>query len=309
MWPTLPGVGEQKERMLRGELYRYDDPDLRADHVRAQLLLERFNATSVVDTGERRAILEELLGEIGADVEIKPPFLCDYGYQTTVARAPSSTTERSSSIAPRSPVGRHCQVATNVQLLTATHPLEPGPRRDGWESAHPIVIEDGVWLGGGVIVCPGVTIGEDTVVGAGSVVVTDLPSGVLAVGSPCRRSASWARSGRPARSLARARGASLHHGADHGASCAARAVRPPTSPPPHPARERALGQPRAAPSRSARHLQRRMHSDRVLIVLVTGVAAQRERQSPVPMSWPATASAWCCPAPAAPGHPAQAARG
>jgi maltose O-acetyltransferase len=73
-----------------------------------------------------------------------------------------------------------------VQLLTATHPVEPGPRRDKWEAARPIVIGDNVWLGGGVIVCPGVTIGADSVVGAGSVVVRDLPAGVVAVGSPAR---------------------------------------------------------------------------------------------------------------------------
>ena len=72
------------------------------------------------------------------------------------------------------------------QLLTATHPVEPGPRRDTWESAEPIVLEDDVWLGGGVIVCPGVTIGENTVVGAGSVVVRDLPADVVAVGNPAR---------------------------------------------------------------------------------------------------------------------------
>ena len=83
-------------------------------------------------------------------------------------------------------IGSECQIATNVQLLTATHPLEAEPRRAGWESGHPIVISDGVWLGGGVIVCPGVTIGENTVVGAGSIVVRDLPAGVLAVGNPCR---------------------------------------------------------------------------------------------------------------------------
>ena len=78
------------------------------------------------------------------------------------------------------------QIGPNVQLLTPTHPLEPGPRRDKWEAAQPIVIGDNVWLGGGVIVCPGVTIGADTVVGAGSVVVRDLPAGVLAVGNPAR---------------------------------------------------------------------------------------------------------------------------
>ena len=73
-----------------------------------------------------------------------------------------------------------------MQLLTATHPLEPGARRDKWEAAEPITIGDNVWLGGGVIVCPGVTIGADTVVGAGSVVTGDLPPRVLAVGSPAR---------------------------------------------------------------------------------------------------------------------------
>jgi maltose O-acetyltransferase len=78
------------------------------------------------------------------------------------------------------------EIGPNVQLLTAAHPLEPGPRRDKWEAAQPIVIGDNVWLGGGVIVCPGVTIGSDTVVGAGSVVVRDRPAGVLAVGTPAR---------------------------------------------------------------------------------------------------------------------------
>ncbi len=83
-------------------------------------------------------------------------------------------------------IGAACQVATRVQFLTATHPIDPGPRRAGWESGAPITIADNVWLSGGVIVCPGVTIGEDTVVGAGAVVTRDLPAGVLAGGVPAR---------------------------------------------------------------------------------------------------------------------------
>lgn len=82
-------------------------------------------------------------------------------------------------------IGAACQIATRVQLLTATHPIDPGPRRTGWEYAEPITIADNVWLGGGVIVCPGVTIGQDTVVGAGAV-VTKLPAGVVAAGVPAR---------------------------------------------------------------------------------------------------------------------------
>lgn len=83
-------------------------------------------------------------------------------------------------------IGAACQIATRVQLLTATHPIDPGPRRTGWEYAEPITIADNVWLGGGVIVCPGVTIGQDTVVGAGAVVTKDLPADVVAVGNPAR---------------------------------------------------------------------------------------------------------------------------
>jgi maltose O-acetyltransferase len=83
-------------------------------------------------------------------------------------------------------IGAACQIATRVQLLTATHPIDPGPRRTGWEYAKPITIADNVWLGSGVIVCPGVTIGQDTVVGAGAMVTKDLPAGVVAAGVPAR---------------------------------------------------------------------------------------------------------------------------
>ena len=83
-------------------------------------------------------------------------------------------------------IGDDVQIGPNVQLLTPTHPVEPGPRREKWEAARPIVIGDNVWLGGGVIVCPGVTIGPNTVVGAGAVVTRDLPADVVAVGNPAR---------------------------------------------------------------------------------------------------------------------------
>jgi maltose O-acetyltransferase len=179
-------MGEQKERMLRGELYRYGDPELRGDHRRARVLVERFNATGVDDEPERRRLLEELLGHIGADAQIKPPFQCDYGYLISVGAGSFVNYGAVFLDCARVTIGANAQIATNVQLLTATHPLDPGPRRDGWESAEPIAIGDNVWLGGGAIVCPGVTIGDDTVIGAGSVVVNDLPAGVVAVGNPCR---------------------------------------------------------------------------------------------------------------------------
>ena len=118
--------------------------------------------------------------------EIRPPFRCDYGYQTTFGARTFANFGLVVLDVATVTIGDDVQIGPNVQLLTATHPLEPGPRRDKWEAAQPITIGDNVWLGGGVIVCPGVTIGADTVVGAGSVVTKDLPAGVLAVGTPAR---------------------------------------------------------------------------------------------------------------------------
>ena len=83
-------------------------------------------------------------------------------------------------------IGEDVQIASGVQLLTATHPLGAKARREYWESAHPISIGDGAWLGGGVIVLPGVSIGAEAVIGAGSIVTRDIPAGHLAVGNPCR---------------------------------------------------------------------------------------------------------------------------
>ena len=179
-------MSEMKERMLRGELYIAHDPDLAADNARAMALLERFNATSHDAGDERRRLLGELLGGVGDNVVIRPPFRCDYGSYITIG---AGTFVNFGAIlldcAPIT-IGAACQLATNVQLLTPTHPVDPGPRRAGWEAAEPIVLGDNVWLGGGVIVCPGVTIGADTVVGAGAVVTRDLPAGVVAVGNPAR---------------------------------------------------------------------------------------------------------------------------
>ena len=179
-------MSEQKERMLGGELYHADDPELRADAERCDRLLRRFNVSGLEDVDERAAILRELLGSIGEGVVIKPPLAMDYGYQTTIG---SGTFINGGAVildVGRVTIGADVQIGPNVQLLTPTHPLEPQLRRSGAEAAEPISIGDNVWLGGGVIVCPGVTIGRDTVVGAGADITRDLPPGVLAVGNPAR---------------------------------------------------------------------------------------------------------------------------
>jgi maltose O-acetyltransferase len=172
--------------MLAGDLYLADDPVLEQERRRAALLTKEYNDSSPDDAAARLRILIDLLGSFGAGSEIRPPFYCDYGYQTHVGARTFVNFGLVALDVARVTIGDDVQMGPGVQLLTATHPLEAEPRRAKWESAEPIVIEDNVWLGGGVIVCPGVTIGADTVVGAGSVVTRDLPAGVFATGAPAR---------------------------------------------------------------------------------------------------------------------------
>lgn len=179
-------MSSMRERMLRGDLYIADDPVLKAEHGRAQELLDRYNRTAHAEQEVRDRLLRELLGHVGDGVVVKPTFRCDYG--TPIAIGAGTFVNYDCILLDVAPivVGANCQLATRVQLLTATHPIDPEPRRMGWECAEPITIGDNVWLGGGVIVCPGVTIGENTVVGAGSVVTRDLPADVVAFGAPAK---------------------------------------------------------------------------------------------------------------------------
>jgi maltose O-acetyltransferase len=174
-----------RDRMLAGELYIADDR-VSEEHQRAMALVEAINRTPAADDGLLRRLFGELLGTFGDGAEIRPPFYCDYGWQIHVGARTFANFGLTVLDVATVTIGEDVQIGPHVQLLTATHPLEPEPRRAKWESAEPIVIEDNVWLGGGVIVCPGVTVGTNTVVGAGSVVTRDLPPDVVAVGSPAR---------------------------------------------------------------------------------------------------------------------------
>ena len=175
-----------KERMLRGDLYLASDPALQADLARAQELLDRYNRTGHGEQGERDRLLRSLLGGVGDGVVVKPAFRCDYGTPITIGAGTFVNYDCVMlDVAPIT-IGAACQIATCVQLVTAAHPVDPEPRRAGWEYGEPITVGDNVWLGSGVIVCPGVTIGENTVVGAGAVVTRDLPAGVVAFGSPAK---------------------------------------------------------------------------------------------------------------------------
>ncbi len=183
----MPETGpSQRELMLAGKLYIADDPELMRDSLRALTLTEQFNSTPARESEKRRALLNELLGAFGPDSEIRGPLYCDYGYNISIgARTFINFGFVALDCAPIT-IGDDVQIATNVQLLTPTHPVDPQLRLAKWESAKPISIGNNAWLGGGVIVLPGVGIGENTVVGAGAVVTKDLPANVVAVGNPAR---------------------------------------------------------------------------------------------------------------------------
>lgn len=184
-----PDAGDDRsmtERMRAGELYVADDPEIAEASRRALDLVATYNAAPVRQGPLRRTLLEELLGSLGEDTEVRSPIRVDYGTNLHVgARCFANFGLVALDVAPIT-IGDDVQIGPHVQLLTPTHPLDADLRRAKWEAAAPITIGDNVWLGGGVIVCPGVSIGDDTVVGAGAVVTRDLPAGVVAVGNPAR---------------------------------------------------------------------------------------------------------------------------
>jgi maltose O-acetyltransferase len=176
----------QRERMVAGDLYQADDPELGAALLWARGLQDRFNRSAAADDAERRAVLEELLGEIGAETEIRPPLRCDYGTQIRIGARTFVNFGLVALDVAAITIGDDVQIGPNVQLLTPTHPLDADLRRAKWESAEPIVIGHNAWLGGGAIVLPGVTVGDNAVVGAGAVVTKDVPPNSVVAGNPAR---------------------------------------------------------------------------------------------------------------------------
>lgn len=179
-------MSEMRDRMRTGQLYRADDPVLAADYQRAQELLRRYNDTGPDQAGLRAQLLRELLGSCGHGVTVVPPLRADYGQYIHIGEETFVNVDCVLLDVRAIHIGSRCQIGPRVQILTATHPLDPQLRAAGWESGEPVTIGDNVWLGAGVLVLPGVTIGDDCVIGAGSVVTRDVPTRVVAVGNPAR---------------------------------------------------------------------------------------------------------------------------
>jgi maltose O-acetyltransferase len=178
----------EKDKMLAGELYRGDGSELTADQCKAERLLRAYSLTGAGETVRRLEILRELLGSIAEDAVVRPPFYCDYGYNTHVAAGVFVNFGCVFLDVARIDVGEGCQIGPYVQLLTADHPRDPALRWQRLESGKPVRLGRNVWIGGGAIVLPGVTVGDDAIVGAGSVVTRDVLPGVTVMGNTARRS-------------------------------------------------------------------------------------------------------------------------
>ncbi|MDT0425270.1 maltose acetyltransferase domain-containing protein [Streptomyces evansiae] len=174
------------DRMRAGELYRADDPEIERRQRAARRLAARWATAYTEDPDAARPLLSQLLGSLGEGAELRPPLHLDYGSHLRIGARTFVNYGLTALDVADITIGADCQLGPYVQLLTPTHPLEPGPRREKWESARPITLGDNVWLGGGVLVLPGITIGENSVVGAGSVVTKDIPPNAVAVGNPAR---------------------------------------------------------------------------------------------------------------------------
>ncbi|AHY47586.1 Acetyltransferase (isoleucine patch superfamily) [Rubrobacter radiotolerans] len=182
-----PQEGTEKERMLRGELYKpVGDEELERDVARCQRLLREINATPAESPEGRAKLLAELLGSIGPQTEIKPPFLCDYGAHIYLGRETFINYECVILDTGRVEIGDRVQIGPGVHIYAADHPRDPAVRGTLYEFSRPVRVEDDVWIGGRTVLCPGVTVGAGSVIGAGSVVTKDVPPGVIAAGNPCR---------------------------------------------------------------------------------------------------------------------------
>lgn len=176
----------ETEKMLAGELYLASDPELKVASLRAARLLQQYNQTIADDRDGRADLLRELLGRVGESPQIVPPFHCDYGCYISLGDRFYMNYGGVILDCNRVEIGDDVLCGPYVQIYAAYHPVDPTVRLTGRELAAPIRIGNNVWIGGGAIICPGVTIGDNTTIGAGSVVTKDIPAQVVAVGNPCR---------------------------------------------------------------------------------------------------------------------------
>lgn len=188
---------DELEKCLDGEWYDCHSPVFLEYKEKARRLLKEYNTLEYSQKKEKRAVLEQLFAGIGGNVSVGLPFICDYGRNISIGSNVSINMNCTFVDCNRIAIGSNVLIASNVQIYTASHPVELGDRlTPDWSPeseeyfcrtyALPVTIGDGCWIGGGVIILPGVTIGTGTVIGAGSVVTKSIPDNCVAVGNPCR---------------------------------------------------------------------------------------------------------------------------
>ena len=177
----------EKQKMLAGELYRPGDPEIQADQATTKAWLARYNATLDQSADDRRTLLLERFGEVGAGVVVRPPFHCDFGFNIRLGANVFLNFNCVILDVVEVTIGDGTQIGPAVQIYSADHPRDPAQRLDGVEFGRPVRIGRNVWIGGGAILLPGVSVGDDAVIGAGSVVTRDVPAGVTVYGNPARQ--------------------------------------------------------------------------------------------------------------------------
>lgn len=176
----------QKERMLAGLPYKAWLDGLEEERELCKQKVYEFNLLPPKERNRIPALLKELLGKTGDSLWVEPPFHCDYGWNIEVGENFFANYNLTILDVGKVTIGKNVMIAPNVSIYTAGHPVHPDSRNSGYEYGIPITIGDNVWIGGSVVILPGVTIGNNAVIGAGSVVTKDIPDNAIAAGNPCK---------------------------------------------------------------------------------------------------------------------------
>ncbi|KIZ47254.1 MULTISPECIES: sugar O-acetyltransferase [Rhodopseudomonas] len=176
----------EKQKMLAGELYRPGDKELQADASANKAWLVRYNAAGALLAADRHVLLSEHFAQVGEGAVVRPPFFCDYGYNICLGAGVFLNFNCVILDVVSVSIGDRTQIGPAVQIYAADHPRDAAARRDGLEFGRPVRIGCDVWIGGGAIILPGITIGDGAVIGAGSVVTRDVAPGATVAGNPAR---------------------------------------------------------------------------------------------------------------------------
>ncbi|MBN1214160.1 MAG: sugar O-acetyltransferase [Candidatus Lokiarchaeota archaeon] len=176
----------EKAKMLAGKYYYPLNPELMDERKRAKIMLQKFNTIPIEEEEKKIEFMKDFLGNFGKNCWIEPPFQCDYGYNIYLDDYVYFNVNCVVLDANRVNIGNHVMIGPAVQIYSVTHPIDPIERLSGIEISLPINIRENAWIGGGSIILPGVIIGKNSIIGAGSVVTKEIPDNVLAAGNPCK---------------------------------------------------------------------------------------------------------------------------